>query len=66
MSFVGTVHLNSAFIHFSNAAIVGHKEAQNFLGYMYQNGKGVKMDYQDAVIGTRRLWIKIYLRLNFF
>jgi TPR repeat protein len=33
----------------SPAAEAGHTEAQHNLGWMYQNGKGVKMDLAKAV-----------------
>jgi len=37
-----------AFIEFKQASEKGHAGAQNFLGHMYFNGKGVKQDYKQS------------------
>lgn len=34
---------------YEKSAILGNSDAQNFLGYMYQNGLGVDLDYTKAV-----------------
>jgi hypothetical protein len=44
----------SAFTYFSQAANAGHAGAQNYLGFMYQNGYGVEQNYAEAVSWYRK------------
>ncbi|MBQ3378207.1 MAG: sel1 repeat family protein, partial [Synergistaceae bacterium] len=43
-----------AFKEFSKAAQGGHAGAQHNLGFMYDNGQGVRQDYQQAVYWYRK------------
>lgn len=43
-----------AFYWFGKAAAQGHSEAQSWLGYCYQFGKGVKQDYSQAAYWYRK------------